>query len=635
MDIIVGTAGHIDHGKTALIKALTGVDADRLPEEKQRGITIDLGFAELDLGSVHIGFVDVPGHERFVKNMLAGASGIDIVLLVVAADEGVMPQTREHFEICRLLGVENAIIVLNKTDLADNETLEMAKLDVAELVSGTSFENATVVCVSARTGDGVETLRNELTKVASRVGSRENQIISLLSVDRSFSVKGFGAVVTGTLGHGRIDEGAEMQLLPNGFNVRVRGIQVHGKSVKSAFQGQRVAVNLGGIDHSKVERGMVLAEAGILRPTHMIDADIEVLASAAKPLRTRHRVRVHIGTVEVLARIQVLNEAGEIEPGKRDYVQLRFESPVVAVPGDRFILRSYSPQITVAGGSVLDNAANKHRGKEISAVRRFLNDLTQDGDSVSMVSFLIANAPGSWLTIADLQARTGFEQNVLRSVIAENIRIGSIRHCGETYVAAAEFESLIRISESVLADFHKKEPLEKGITREALRDRAFTHLPNGIFLAALAALESKGTILTEKDTVRLSVHQAELSPREHAFCNSIASTYAEAGLAVPKLDEVLTGTSGGLDQGVAKKLFARFLDSGEIVKVTEEFYFDKNVIAGLISTLRKRAAAGETTIDVAQFKDLAGVSRKYAIPLLEYFDRTRVTARSGDKRVIL
>ncbi len=637
MDVIVGTAGHIDHGKTALIKALTGIDTDRLPEEKQRGITIDLGFAELDLGGVHIGFVDVPGHERFVKNMLAGASGIDLVLLVVAADEGVMPQTREHFDICRLLGVDNGIIVLTKTDLADNETLEMAMLEVAELVSGTPLEYAPGVPVSARTGYGIEELRNELARISGGITSRNSASVSHLSIDRSFSVKGFGAVVTGTLASGRIDEGSDMQLLPDGYNVRVRGIQVHGRKVSTAMPGQRVAVNLGGIDHSKVERGMVLADPGVLRPTQMFDAEAEVLADSAKPLKTRQRVRVHLGTVEALARIQVINDTGEIEPGSRGFVQVRLESPIVAIPRERFIIRRYSPQITIAGGTVLDNAAVKHPFKELPEVHKFLNELVHSNDAASTISAMVMKAKSDGLSYSDLQARTGLERNVLAVAVAANVQSSMIRDCGGIYLASTEFDELGRIARSVLVDFHRLEPLEKGMSREGLRDRAFMHLPDEVFQASLSDLETNGTVVTDKDTVRLSAHRTELSPSEQALTDSIRSTFADAGLAVPRLDEALSdaAASAGLGLPVAKKLFARFLDSGEIVKVTEEFYFTKNAIDRLTETLRKYASAGDKTIDVARFKDLAGISRKYAIPLLEYFDRTHITARSGDKRIIL
>jgi selenocysteine-specific elongation factor len=378
MDIIVGTAGHIDHGKTALVKALTGVDADRFPEEKMRGITIDIGFAELDLGDVRIGFVDVPGHEKFVKNMLAGASGIDVVILVIAADEGVMPQTREHFEICRLLETKTGLIVLTKKDLVDAELLELVNLETAELVENSFLKDAPVIAVSARSGEGIEELKQALKNLALQIPERKNETIARLPIDRSFTVKGFGAVVTGTLATGEIAESSEMEILPLARKVRVRGLQTHGKPVKSAHAGQRTAVNLGGIDHAEIERGMILTETGVLRPAQIFDAEIEVLKTAKRALKSRQRVRVHLGTIEALARVQVLNARGEIAPGEKDFVQLRLEIPVVSIPNERFILRQYSPQMTIAGGRVLDNSAPRHRPKDAENVREYLRKTSEN-----------------------------------------------------------------------------------------------------------------------------------------------------------------------------------------------------------------------------------------------------------------
>lgn len=637
MNVIVGTAGHIDHGKTALIKALTGIDTDRLPQEKQRGITIDLGFADLTLGYTHFGFVDVPGHERFVKNMLVGASGIDLVLLVVASDEGVKPQTREHFDICRLLGIDRGIIVLTKSDITDAETQDLARLSVAEMISGTPFENAPILTVSTKTGYGVDHLKEVLQTVSASIPPRTGNLIARLPVDRGFSVRGFGAVVTGTLATGRIDVGTEMELLPNGHKVRVRGIQVHGKSVKHASSPQRVAVNLGGIDHSKVERGMVLADAGVLRPTQIIDAEIKVLPTAAKALRTRQRIRIHLGTTEALARIQVLNETGKIEPGCRDFVQIRLESPVIAVHGERFIVRSYSPQITIAGGSVFDSQAAKHRRKDLTAVREHLSEMGSAVKSSEYVQRLVSQAGRNGLRISDLQARTALLKEILTSAINENIFAQKLVDCGGTYVAADDFYDLCSRAKFEIEEFHKSEPLSKGIQREALRDCIAGFLPNDVFHAIVNSLESSGSVIVDKDIVRTSAYQTILSPSETLLREKLCSIYTDAGLEVPKFEEALADAANiaKLDTRTARKIFSQFLDSGEIVKVTDDFYFAKSAIDPLVEMMQQMAATGDRTIDVAQFKDLAGVSRKYAIPLLEYFDRTHVTARSGDKRIIL
>lgn len=639
MDTIVGTAGHIDHGKTALVKALTGTDADRLPEEKKRGITVDLGFAEMSIDDVHFGFVDVPGHERFVKNMLAGASGIDIVLLVIAADEGVMPQTREHFDICRLLGVKAGMIVLTKRDLVDAETLELAKLDAAELVAGSFLADAPVIAVSSVTNEGLTDLTDGLVAGARSLIRPQDDHITRLPIDRSFSIKGFGAVVTGTLASGEIKEGEELEVLPLHKMVRVRGLQTHGKPVKTAVAGQRVAVNVAGIDHSEIRRGMELSAANILQPTQIIDAEIEVLTSSGKPLRTRQRVRVALGTSETLARIQILNLSSEIPPGEKDLAQLRFETPIVAVPGERLIIRSYSPQRTIAGGVVIDALAAKHRRREFDMARRSLkNLLSARDDHFATVGIRIDAAQSTGLSFAELQSRTSLKSDVLRSAIDENAKTGSLVVAGDTFVAADSFKALARSVEAALDDFHKKEPLAKGISREALRESIDRFMSADVFNAVIGQLASSGSIVLDKDTVRLAAHKTELSKEEASLSEKILASYVNARLAPSRLDDVLAEAVAGTRflRTDARKFFQINLDAGRIVKINDEFYFAKSEIDNLIVRLREFAdATDDRLIDVAKFKELAGVSRKYAIPLLEYFDRERVTRRAGDKRVIL
>ncbi len=639
MEVIIGTAGHIDHGKTALVKALTGTDADRLPEEKLRGITVDLGFAEMIMGEVHFGFVDVPGHERFVKNMLAGASGIDIVLLVIAADEGVMPQTREHFDICQLLGLKAGAVVLTKSDLVDKETMELARLEVAELVAGSFLENAPVISVSSQTGDGIDGLKNEILRIANDLPVRSDQLVSRLPIDRSFSIKGFGAVVTGTLASGSIKEGAEMQLFPSGTKVRVRGLQTHGNEVKSASAGGRIAVNLGGIDHAKVTRGMILAEPNVLRTTQIIDTEIEVLPTAPKPLRSRQRVRIHIGTIEALARVQILNDKGEISAGEKDLAQIRLETPIVAIPGERFILRSYSPQTTIGGGEVIDPFAAKHRKRELNQFCQHLSALrAASGDLPATVRLILDQATLQGLSFSDLQARTARTKDALLSAIDYNIRSKLIIDANGCYLPAEDFEELMGWVELKINDFHTAEPLAKGISRETLRDIFSRHLPSEVFQTLLTSLESANKVVLENDTVRLTSYKTKLNSVETEFKDKIFAIYKNAGLKTPKLDDALTEAiaGGGFTRQNARKYFQLFLDSGEIVKVTEEFYFERSAINELLDRLRQFAAAsGDRLMDVPKFKEIAGVSRKYAIPLIEYFDRERVTARVGDKRKIL
>ena len=641
MDIIVGTAGHIDHGKTALVKTLTGVDADRLPEEKKRGITIDIGFAELDLGAVRIGFVDVPGHERFVKNMLAGASGIDLVALVVAADAGVMPQTREHFEICRLLEIQAGLIVLTKTDLVDEELLELVRLEVAELVETSFMKNAPVIAASAKTGAGVAELKNVLKNLAEKIPARKNETVVRLPIDRAFSVKGFGAVVTGTLISGEISETDELEVLPLERRVRVRGIQTHGKAAKSVHAGQRAAVNLGGVEHAEIERGMVLTEKNALRPTQIFDAEVEVLKDAKKSLKSRQRVRVHIGTIEALARVQVLNDANEIKQGEKDFVQLRLETSVVTIPNERFIIRSYSPQVTIAGGKVLDNAANKHRRKDAENVQKYLNDLVKadaENDKARQLKLFLETAGERGLNERDLQARTGWRGEILKKAIAEGIGKKAIIEAESFYVARTPFENLKMKTLSEIENHHRREPLAKGILRETLREKIFAGLAPEIFKTTLFSLEKENKIKAERDIVRAAAHNLELSAEEKLLRERLQKIYRNAKLEAPKLEDALSDAVSGTkaDKTHARKIFQLLINTGEVVKISDEFYFAKIEIENLIVKIREFASgSSERLIDMAKFKDIAGISRKYAIPLLEYFDREKITRRAGDKRLIL
>lgn len=640
MDIIIGTAGHIDHGKTALVKALTGVDADRLPEEKKRGITIDLGFAELDLGEVRIGFVDVPGHERFVKNMLAGAHGIDLVALVIAADEGVMPQTREHFEICRLLETKTGLVVLTKTDLVDEELLELIKLDAQELVQNSFLENAPMIPVSAKTGEGIEELKEVIKNLALKIPARKNEFVPRLPIDRSFTVKGFGAVVTGTLGAGEIKIADEMELLPIAKKVRVRGLQTHGKSVETAHAGQRTAVNLGGIEHAEVERGQTLAPINLLRPTQIFDAEIEVLKDAKKPLKSRARVRVHVGTLEALARIQILNESGKIAQDEKGFVQFRLETSVVVLPNERFIVRSYSPQITIAGGKILDGLAAKHRHKDFLATIQYLQKLAdslKNDDKQNELKLFLEKAGEAGANFRDLQARTGWIDSILRQNLQEILVKKSAIEAEGIYLSRTVFDNLAKKTVQAIQAHHKAEPLSRGILRETLREKVFPHLPVEIFKKTLQILSERGEISAEKDIVRIASYSQNLSATDKQILDKLQKIYETAKLEVPMLENALLDAIKGIksNQTEARKVFQLLLDSGEIVKVSNDFYFSVKVIIELIEKLKSHAAkTSDRLIDVPTFKDLAGISRKYAIPLLEYFDQQKITRRAGDKRFV-
>ena len=634
--VIVGTAGHIDHGKTTLVRALTGVDADRLPEEKRRGITIDLGFAELDLGDVRVGFVDVPGHERFVKNMLAGAHGLDLVALVIAADEGVMPQTREHFDICRLLGVGAGLVVLTKADAVDEELLELVRLEASELVAGSFLEGAPVVAASARTGQGIEELKGVLRASALAAPERSGDAVARLPVDRAFTMRGFGAVATGTLVAGEIREGEELELLPAGARVRVRGLQVHGAAVREARAGQRTAVNLGGVETAGVERGMVLAPVGRLRPTQILDARVTVLEDAPRPLRTRQRVRVHHGALEALARVAVLEESGEIAAGSTGLVQLRLEAEVVALPGDRFILRTYSPQQTFAGGVVLDAHALKHRGRERAAARASLAAF-ETADRASRLSFCVSSAAERGLRHEEAAARTGWRDDVLAAALEEGRGRGAFVEAEGVLVAEEVLRRLQSAAAEEVEAHHRREPLARGLARETLRERVFTRAAPEVFRAALRRAEGEGALVAERDLVRAAGHSLDLSPADAALRDRLEATYRDAALEAPALEEAFARAGGeGFRRDHLRKLLQLLLDAGALVRVKEDLLFHREPLARLTSSLRDYAArTPDRLIDVAAFKELSGVSRKYAIPLLEYFDRERVTRRAGDKRLIL
>ncbi|HRH45677.1 MAG TPA: selenocysteine-specific translation elongation factor [Pyrinomonadaceae bacterium] len=641
MDIIIGTAGHIDHGKTALVKALTGIDADRLPEEKKRGITIDLGFAELDLGEVRIGFVDVPGHERFVKNMLAGAHGIDLVALVIAADEGVMPQTREHFEICRLLETKTGLVVLTKTDLVDEELLELVKLDASELIQNSFLENAPMIAVSAKTGEGIEELKTSLKNLALKIPSRKNEFVARLPIDRSFTVKGFGAVATGTLIAAEIKVADEMELLPIAKKVRIRGLQTHGKSVENAHAGQRTAVNLGGVEHAEIERGQTLAPVNVLRPTQIFDAEIEVLKDARKPLKSRARVRVHVGTLEALARVQIIGETDEIAQGEKGFAQFRLETPVVVLPNERFIVRSYSPQITIAGGKILDGLANKHRRKDFAEIIVYLQKLAESlkiDDKQNELKLFLERVVESGAHFRDLQARTGWIDSILRNNLQEILQKKSVIDADGIYLSRNIFENLAAKTVKTIQAHHKSEPLSRGMLRETLREKVFTHLPLEIFKKTLQVLVERGEVLAEKDVVRASSYSQNLSLGDKQILEKLQKIYETAKLEVPTLENALAESIIGTKSkpAEARKVFQLLLDSGEIVKISNDFYFSSKAINALVEKLKNHAAkTSDRLIDVPSFKDLAVISRKYAIPLLEYFDQQKITRRAGDKRLIL
>lgn len=521
--------------------------------------------------------------------------------------------------------------------MVDAELLELVKLDASELVENSFLENAPVIAVSAKTGEGIGELKDAFVGLAAKIPARKNEFVSRLPIDRSFSVKGFGAVVTGTLLSGEIKEANELEILPLEKKVRVRGLQTHGKSASIVRAGQRAAINLGGVDHAEIERGMVLCERDVLRPTQIFDAFIEVLKDAKKGLKSRQRVRAHIGTIEALARVQILNPQGEIAPGEKDFAQMRLEIPIICLPNERFIIRSYSPQITIAGGRVLDNSPSKHRRKDVCKVRDYLQNLIA-ADEAKQTKLFLETSDEHGLTFADLQARAGWRKEILQRAIDENVKKKSIVEAENFLIADAPFENLKTKTLAEIENHHRREPLAKGILRETLREKIFAHLPPEIFRTVLKNLESEKKIAAEKDTIRAAAHNLQLSAEEKILRERLEKIYKTARLEVPKLEDALQESIEGTksNRDAARKIFQLFLNSGEIIKVSEEFYFTKQATDELIIKVKSFAdKTSDRLIDVAVFKEIAGVSRKYAIPLLEFFDRKRITQRAGDKRIVL
>jgi selenocysteine-specific elongation factor len=630
--VIVGTAGHIDHGKTALVKALTGMDADRLEEEKRRGITIDIGFAHLELPApdgetLRLGFVDVPGHERFVRNMLAGVGGIDLVLLVIAAGEGIQPQTREHFDICRLLSIQRGITVLTKADAVDAETLDVVRLEVEDFLRGSFLdsERAPVVAVSSLTGAGMEDLKRALTRVASEVPARDSSALARLPIDRVFTMKGFGTVVTGTLVSGTIRKEQDLEVFPSGHRVRVRGVQVHGNPAEQTIAGQRTALNLAGASTEELSRGMMLAPPDTFHCTHRIDVSLSLLPSA-KPLKERARVHIYAYTSETIAEVRLFG-AKQVKPAETTLAQLRMQDPSLLLPGDRFIIRQFSPVVTIGGGVVLDSRPQAKAKAE--SVVPFLEALAA-ADTESALKARVIRRSEQGLSLSEAVSESGMPANVVEKYLSGPIQKGEIVDTGELFVHVPAFESLKILVTSTVERFHNKNPLVGGISRKELQE-SLTVGPS-IFSAALESLVKAKKLEILSQLVRLSGRGVVMKDDEAESQRTIEQAFASAGLAVPALKDVLANLK--VDRARAQKIVTLLLRDKILVKVSDDLVFHRSAL----EKLRQQMAAQKTkspNIDVGQFKELTGVSRKYAIPLLEYLDRERVTRRVGDRRQIL
>jgi len=629
--VIIGTAGHIDHGKSALVEALTGTHPDRLEEEKRRGITIDLGYAFLELDGVQFGFVDVPGHEKFVRNMLAGAGGIDIVLLVVAADESIKPQTREHFEICRSLGVERGIVAITKSDLVDADVLGLVKLEIEEFVRGSFLERSSIIPVSARTGAGLSELKREMLRVAASAAERDASHYARLPIDRAFSMQGFGTVVTGTLISGTLRPGDEIELLPSGKTSRIRGLHSGGRAVKQATAGQRTAVNLPDVNVAEVQRGMVLATKGVFRATSRLDARVSLFASA-RPLKSRTRVHFHCGSAERIALVNLL-DSESLAPGAVAFAQLHLDAPILVIPGDRFIIRQFSPVVTIGGGIVLDALAPRHKKSDAAAIT--LLDVLENGNREEKLGALIAQNPEG-VDLARLVSRTGWLESLVRETaraLADAKAISIVSEQPWVAVSADAMGSVTASIEREVDAFHKQNPLVAGVAKQDLRGRAGSRLHPEVFRAALDELIRSGKLALSGDVVQRANRGIALAPDESRAKDQIAREFERAGLSAPSMDEVLKRAPVDLPR--ARKLVQLLIRENVLVKVTEELLFHRNALENLRPLLSEYKRVRGERLPIAAFKELAGVTRKYAIPLLEYTDRIHLTRRAGDERVIL
>jgi len=646
--IIVGTAGHIDHGKTALVKALTGIDADRLMEEKRRGITIDLGFAHMDLPgadgeTLRLGFVDVPGHERFVRNMLAGVGGIDLVLLVIAADESIKPQTREHFDILQLIGVKRGITVLTKSDTVDGETLDVVRLEVEEFLRGTFLEipKSPIVAVSSLTGAGLDELKKTIIAAAAEVKPRDSRALARLPVDRVFTMKGFGTVVTGTLISGTIRHDEELEIFPTGQRVRARGVQVHGQTADAAVAGQRTALNVTGASTDDLTRGMTLAPPATFSSTRSVDVQLRLLSSAPRALRSRSRVHFHSHSMETVAEIvfhrsvqlnPTLAKSGkagalQMAPGSEAFARIKFPAAALLLPRDRFIIRQFSPVVTIGGGVVLDAAALP--GSKHAIVDALLQASVAD-DPVAMLTARIARRGYGGLTMAQAVTETGWRKEAIVSYLAGPLGEKTVLRFGDLLLDSAAMSALSRLLPETVSAFHKKNPLVAGMGKEALREK-FGLSPE-VLAAVIDSLVREKKIEVAGDLVRLPGLGVVMKDEEAESKKKIEDAFALAGLKVPALHEVIAGLK--VDKARAQKIVTLLLRDKVLVKISDELVFHCSALADLRRQITGQKAKSPK-MDVAQFKELTGVSRKYAIPLLEYLDRERVTRRVGDVREIL
>ncbi len=628
--IILGTAGHIDHGKTSLIKALTGINTDRLKEEQLRGITIELGFAAMDLpNGQHLGIVDVPGHEKFVKTMVAGATGIDMVVMVIAADEGIMPQTREHMEICTLLNIQHGLVVLTKMDMVDEEWLELVTEDVRSFTEGSFLEDSPILPVSSMTGQGIPELIQALETLSAAIPERSSTNLFRLPVDRVFTMKGFGTVITGTLISGMIRVGDPVMIYPSGVTSKVRGIQVHNAGVEQAVSGMRTAINFQGLEKASIDRGDVLSSPNALTSSFMVDIGLHYLKSNKKPVKNRTRIRFHTGTSEVLGNL-ILLDSEELAPGSTTAAQLRLDAPVAVVKDDRFVIRSYSPIRTIGGGGILNPIPQKHKRfkPEVFSGIQKLVDLSPE----EVLTYHAQEAGYQGISFSDLRIMTNTSDKKLDASIQRLLsdkELLMIDREQRVFIHRTCFEHLFAEAGGLLSAFHKANPLKPGMSKEELKSRLPPQISPKLFTLMIQQMVKAGQVVQEENVIRLSTHTVSLGQDQTDVRKKILDAYQENGLTPPYFKEFCK--TQHLDETKSKEVLHVLVDEGLIVRIKDDLYFHQEAI----QMIKKKLVAflnihGEIT--TPQFKDMTGASRKFVIPIIEYFDARNVTIRVGDIR---
>ncbi len=628
--IILGTAGHIDHGKTALIKALTGIDTDRLKEEKLRGITIELGFAHLKLPSgLIVGIIDVPGHERFVKNMVAGATGIDLLALIIAADEGVMPQTREHLEICCLLNIKHGMVIVTKIDLVDKEWLNLVRDDVSSFLTGTFLQDAPIVEVSSETGEGTKELVITLDELTKKVSERDSGNFFRLPIDRAFTMRGFGTGVTGTTVSGHIDVGSEVTIYPQGIRSKVRGIQVHHQDVPSVRAGLRTAINLQGLEKKAITRGDVVAEKDSLKPTYILDTVLKYLDSATKKLQNRAKVRFHCSTSEIIATV-ILLDRDNLSPGDQCFAQIRLERPAVLLSRDRFVIRSYSPIKTIGGGYILNPIPLKKKRFSQDVLKEL--DISDKGPEQAIVEQHIKGSRLQGLSKTELSFLTNLSKKdldgIVNRLISNNIIFKSDME-NDIFIHPEFYNKAKEEIITIISDYHRRFPLKEGLIKEELRSRMAGNVKEKLFNHLINDLIQEALIVREKDIIRVKDHQIKLLQDQEELSNQIEQIYLKEGLEPPYFKDL----GQNIREREGRDLLEIMVRDGTLIKVKEDLYFHKKAIEelkrGLVDFIKEK---GEIT--TPELKELTGVSRKYTIPLIEYFDKIQLTVRIGDKRIL-